>query len=78
MAESYLNDLKKQLPCATYLNGEYGVKDIYAGVPVIIGSNGVEKIIELELSKEEKDNFNKSIEAVKILFDAAKKIDGSL
>jgi malate dehydrogenase len=78
MAESYLNDLKKQLPCAAYLNGEYGVKDIYAGVPVIIGSNGVEKIIELELSKEEKDNFNKSIEAVKILFDAAKKIDGSL
>ena len=49
MAESYLKDLKKQLPCAVYLNGEYGTKDIYAGVPVIIGSHGVEKIIELEL-----------------------------
>ena len=78
MAESYLKDLKQQLPCATYLNGEYDVKDIYAGVPVIIGKKGVEKIIELELSKEEKDNFNKSIEAVKVLFDAAKKIDESL
>ena len=53
MAESYLKDLKKQLPCAAYLNGEYGVKDIYAGVPVIIG-NGVEKVIELELEKSEK------------------------
>jgi malate dehydrogenase len=78
MAESYLKDLKQQLPCATYLNGEYDVKDIYAGVPVIIGKKGVEKIIELELSKEEKDNFNKSIEAVKVLFEAAKRIDASL
>ena len=49
-----LKDLKKQLPCAVYLNGEYGTKDIYAGVPVIIGSNGVEKIIELEFSKKKK------------------------
>ena len=49
MAESYLKDLKKQLPCAAYLNGEYGAKDIYAGVPVIIGSGGVEKVIELDL-----------------------------
>ena len=54
MAESYLKDLKKQLPCAVYLNGEYGAKEIYAGVPVIIGKNGVEKIIELELSSEER------------------------
>ena len=75
MAECYLKDLKKQLPCAVYLNGEYGAKDIYAGVPVIIGSGGVEKIIELELSSEEKENFEKSIEAVKDLFNAAKKID---
>ena len=52
MAESYLKDLKKQLPCASYLNGEYGFKDIYAGVPVIIGKNGVEKIIELELDSK--------------------------
>ena len=75
MAESYLMDLKKQLPCAVYLNGEYGAKDIYAGVPVIIGSKGVEKVIELDLSKEEKENFKKSIAAVKGLFDVAKKID---
>ena len=78
MAESYLKDLKKQLPCAAYLNGEYGFKDIYAGVPVIIGKNGVEKIIEKKLSKDEKNDFGKSIEAVKDLFDAAKKIDSSL
>ena len=54
MAEAYLKDQKKQLPCACYLNGEYGVKDIYAGVPVIIGKNGVEKVIEISLSDEEK------------------------
>ena len=75
MAESYLKDLKKQLPCATYLNGEYGVKDLYAGVPVIIGKNGIEKIIEIDLNIEEKKNFDYSIDAVKELFDAAKKID---
>ena len=78
MAECFLKDLKKQLPCAVYLNGEYGTKDIYAGVPVIIGSGGVEKIVELKLSKEEKENFEKSVEAVKELFSAAKKIDPSL
>ena len=78
MAESYLKNLKKQLPCAVYLNGQYGAKDIYAGVPVIIGEDGVEKIIELDLNSEEKKNFDKSIQAVKDLFDAAKKIDSSL
>ena len=78
MAESYLKDLKKELPCAVYLNGAYGVEDLYAGVPVIIGKGGVEKIIELDLNQEEKDNFEKSIKAVKDLFDAAKKIDNSL
>ena len=78
MADCYLNDTKKQLPCAVYLNGEYGAKNIYAGVPVIIGSNGVEKVIELELSKEEKDNFSNSIKAVRELFEAAKKIDPTL
>jgi len=78
MAESYLKDLKKQLPCAVHLNGEYGAKEIYAGVPVIIGSGGVEKIIELDLSQEEKANFEKSVEAVKDLFNAAKKIDPNL
>ena len=78
MAESYLKNLKKQLPCAAYLDGEYGTKDIYAGVPVIIGSDGVEKIVELNLSTEEKENFEKSIESVKDLFSAAQKIDNSL
>ncbi len=78
MAESYLKDLKKQLPCAAYLNGEYGTKGIYAGVPVIIGSNGVEKVVELDLSEEEKNNFEKSINSVRELYYAAKKIDSSL
>ena len=78
MAESYLKDLKKQLPCAVYLDGQYGVKDLYAGVPVIIGKNGVEKIVELELNEEEKKNFENSTKAVMELFEAAKKIDKDL
>ena len=78
MAESYLKNLKKQLPCAVYLNGEYGVKNIYAGVPVILGSSGVEKIIELELTSDEEASFKKSIQSVEDLFDAAKKIDPDL
>ena len=78
MAESYLKDLKKNLPCAVYLNGEYGVKDLYAGVPVIIGKNGVEKILEINLSDQEKNDFNNSIKAVEELFNAAKKIDPNL
>ncbi len=78
MAECYIKDLKKELPCAAYLNGEYGVKEIYAGVPVIIGKNGVEKVIEIELSPEEKEQFDKSIKAVQDLFNAGKKIDPSL
>ena len=78
MAESYLKDLKKQLPCAVSLNGEYGFKEIYAGVPVIIGKNGVEKIVELDLTNDERKNFSASIESVKQLFKAAKKIDPNL
>jgi len=78
MAESYIKDLKKTLPCAAHLNGEYGVKDLYAGVPVKIGNKGVEKIIEIDLSEGEKKQFNYSIDAVQKLFDAAKKIDGNL
>ena len=78
MAESYLKDLKKQLPCAAFLDGQYGVKNIYAGVPVIIGSNGVEKILELNLNEEEKKNFENSIKSVKDLFVAAQKIDKNL
>ena len=75
MAQSYLKDEKKTLPCAAYLNGEYGFKDIYAGVPVIIGSNGIEKVVELDLDEEEKKSFETSIEAVTELFNAAKNID---
>ena len=78
MAESYLKDLKKQLPCAAYLDGEYGVKELYAGVPVIIGKNGIEKIVEINLNKEEKKDFDHSISAVNELFIAAKKIDNLL
>lgn len=78
MAEAYLNDEKKTLPCAAYLNGEYGIKDLYVGVPVVIGSSGIEKVIELELDAEEKKYFDISIAAVKDLFEAAKKIDPSL
>ena len=78
MTESYLKDQKKLLPCAAYLNGEYGVKDLYAGVPVIIGSNGVEKIKELSLNNEEKKQFKKSIDAVNNLWMSACKIDPKL
>ena len=78
MAISYINDEKKLLPCAVYINGEYGVKDIYAGVPVIIGKNGVEKITEINLLTNEKDEFLKSVDAVKKLWEAAIKIDPDL
>jgi malate dehydrogenase len=67
MAESYLKDQKRVLPCAAYLKGEYGVKDLYVGVPVVIGANGVEKIVEIELNDVEKEQFQKSVSAVKSL-----------
>jgi malate dehydrogenase len=78
IAESYIKNLKKTLPCAAYLNGEYGIKNLYVGVPVIIGEQGVEKVIELPLSKDEKKNFDLSASAVKKLFELATKIDNSL
>jgi len=78
MAESYIKNLKKILPCAAYLNGEYGVKNLYAGVPVTIGSNGVEKIEELSLNEQEKLAFKKSISAVNNLWLSACKIDPAL
>ena len=78
MAESYIKNMKKNLPCAAYLNGEYGVKNVYAGVPVIIGKNGVEEIIEIKLSDDEKKQFDYSIKSVQKLFEDAKKIDSSL
>ena len=78
MAEAYLKDEKKLLPCAVHLNGEYGVKNIFAGVPVIIGKNGVEKIEEISLDEKEKSQFMHSIDAVKKLWDAASVIDKDL
>jgi malate dehydrogenase len=78
IAESYIKDLKKTLPCAAYLNDEYGVKNLYAGVPVKIGKNGVEEIIKIDLSEEEEKQFKNSIKAVRELYEAAKKIDPSL
>jgi len=78
MADSYINNLKKTLPCAAYINGEYGFKNLYAGVPVIIGNQGVEKVIEIKLEQREKNNFENSIKAVKELFESAVKIDPNL
>jgi malate dehydrogenase len=74
MAESYLKDKRRVLPCAAFLNGEYGVKGMYVGVPVIIGANGVEKIVEIDLNAAERQMFSKSVEAVKGLIDACQKI----
>ena len=74
MAESYIKNLKKTLPCASYLNGEYGIKNLYVGVPVIIGNKGVEKIIELKLSAKEKKQFNNSANAVRKLTNSALKL----
>ena len=78
MAEAYLKNIKQVLPCAVYLNGQYGFKDIYAGVPVVIGKNGVEKIQEIDLNEKEKKEFNNSVEAVKKLWDVAITIDPDL
>ena len=74
MAESFLRDKKRVLPCAVWLNGEYGVKNLYVGVPVVIGAKGVERIVELELSSAERGEFEKSAAAVKGLVDACQKI----
>ena len=78
MAEAYLNNSKQILPCAALLNGEYGFKNIYAGVPVVLSNNGVEKIEEIELDEKERNQFNHSVEAVKKLWDAATTIDPDL
>ena len=65
MAESYLKDKKRILPCAAHLSGQYGVKDLYVGVPAVIGAGGVEKIVEISMNSEQKAMFDKSVEAVK-------------
>ena len=74
MAESYLKDNKRILPCAAYLNGEYGVRGLYVGVPVVIGKKGVEKILELKLNLIEKKQFNHSVKAVRKLTNLASKL----
>ena len=78
MAESYLKDKKRLLPCAVHLSGQYGVDNLYVGVPCVIGAGGVEKIVEIELKDEAKANFQVSVDAVKELLEACKGIDSSL
>ena len=78
MAEAYLKDQKRVLPCAAHLNGQYGQKNIYVGVPVVIGAKGVERVVEIKLDAKEKSMFAKSVKAVKGLLDACKKIDPKL
>jgi len=78
MAESYLKDKKRVLPCAAHLTGQYGVDDLYVGVPCVIGAGGVERIVEIELDAGAQENFNVSVEAVKELLVACKQIDNSL
>ncbi len=75
MAESYLKDQRRVLPCAAYLNGQYGVDNLYVGVPVVLGGNGVERIVEIEFDATEKEMFAKSVASVKGLVEACKKIN---
>ncbi len=78
MAKSYLNDKKRILPCAAHLTGQFGVDGLYVGVPIQIGANGVEKVVEIELNKDEQAMFDHSVDSVKGLVEACKKIDPSL
>jgi malate dehydrogenase len=78
MAESYLKDQKRVLPCAAWLNGEYGVQDLYVGVPTVIGAKGVERIVEIDLASAERAMFEKSVGSVQGLVDACKKIAPNL
>jgi len=78
MAESYLKDQKRVLPCAAYVDGAFGLKGMYVGVPTVIGAGGVEKVIDIKMTKDEQAMFDKSVDAVKGLVEACKAIDGSL
>src|SRR3546814_18770249 len=78
MAEAYLGDQKRILPCAAYVDGQYGLDGLYVGVPVMIGAGGVEKIVEIELDAEDKAGLQVSVDAVKELLDACKELDPSL
>ena len=77
MADSYLKDKKKLLPCAAYVDGHYNLNGLYVGVPVIMGKNGVERIVEISFTSEEKDMFNHSVSAVKQLNEVASKFEAS-
>jgi len=78
MAESYLRDKKRVLPCAAYVDGKYGLKDVYCGVPVVIGAGGAERIVELDLTREERAMFDKSVASVQGLIDACRKLEPKL
>ena len=78
MAEAYLGDQKRILPCAVYVEGKYGLDGLYVGVPTVLGTNGVEEVIEIELDDEARKNFQVSVDAVKELLEACKQIDNSL
>ena len=78
MAESFLKDKKRVLPCAAHLTGQYGVNNLYVGVPCVIGAGGVERIVEIELNQQARDNFNVSVDAVKELLEACRQIDNCL
>lgn len=78
MAESYLRDKRRVLPCAAHLDGQYGIDGLFIGVPVVIGANGVEKVLEVEFNGDEKAMFEKSVNSVKGLIEACKTVDGSL
>ncbi|HEY8434106.1 MAG TPA: malate dehydrogenase [Sphingomicrobium sp.] len=78
MAEAFLKDKKRVIPCAAHLTGQYGVNDLYVGVPVVLGAGGVERIVEIQLNPEAKKNFDVSVDAVKELLEACKQIDNSL
>ncbi|MGL4278741.1 MAG: malate dehydrogenase, partial [Albidovulum sp.] len=78
MAEAYLKDQKRLLPCAAYVEGAYGLNGLYVGVPTILGANGVERIVDIKLNREEQAMFDKSVESVKGLVAACKAIDPSL
>ena len=78
MAEAYLKDQKRVLPCAAHLDGQFGLKDTYVGVPTVIGAGGIERIVEITLDKDEQAMFDKSVEAVRGLVEACKGIDENL
>ena len=78
MAESYLKDQKRLLPCAAYCDGEFGLKGMYVGVPTVIGAGGIERIVDIKLAKDEQAMFDNSVDAVKGLVTACKGIDESL